>query len=79
MPETRLTCLNPNHAHAVVLAARSDSDTTRTIRQDGAQVVIGYQGDIRWPVDVTEWALKSGHIHDDEADRVIASLAAIAA
>lgn len=73
MPETRLTCLNPNHAHAVVLAATRDGDTTHTVRQDGAQVVIGSY-DLRWPLDVAEWAHVNGHAHDDDAARVIADL-----
>ncbi|MFE4658124.1 hypothetical protein ACFRFJ_15745 [Streptomyces hydrogenans] len=73
MPETRLTCISPAAAAAVVAEAIRPGDTVHTVRQDGAQVVIGYH-DKRWPLDVADWAGEHGHAHDDDAARVIAHL-----
>ncbi|MFI2078659.1 hypothetical protein [Streptomyces triculaminicus] len=70
MPEIRLTCISPSAAAAVVDEATRPGDTVHTVRQDGAQVVIGYQN-LRWPMDVAEWAHENGHAHDDDAARVI--------
>ncbi|MFD9564410.1 hypothetical protein [Streptomyces sp. NPDC059994] len=73
MPETQLTCISPESAAAVVVEATRPGDTVHTVRQDGPRVVIGYQ-DLRWPMDVAEWAHDNGHAHDDDAARVIAGV-----
>lgn len=73
MPEVRLTCISPDAAAAVVEEGTRPGDTVHTVRQDGAQVVIGYH-DPRWPMDVADWAFENGHAHDDDAARVIGSL-----
>ncbi|KAB7839477.1 hypothetical protein [Streptomyces mobaraensis] len=70
MPEIRLTCLTPHAAEAVVEEATRPGDTVHTVRQDGACVVIGYH-DLRWPMDVADWAHENGYAHDDDAARVI--------
>ncbi|MBH1939251.1 hypothetical protein I5Q34_34190 [Streptomyces sp. AV19] len=70
MPEILLACVSPEAAAAVVTAATRPGDTVHTVRQDGACVVIGYH-DLRWPMDVAEWAHENGHAHDDDAARVI--------
>ncbi|HEY5835035.1 hypothetical protein [Streptomyces sp.] len=70
MPEIRLTCISPEAAAAVTAEATRPGDTVHTVRQDGHQVVIGYH-DIRWPMDVAEFAHEIGHAHDDDAARVI--------
>lgn len=71
--EVRLTCISPEAAAAVVAEATRPGDTVHTVRQDGTDVVIGYQ-DKRWPLDVADWAGANGHAHDDAAARVIAQL-----
>lgn len=73
MTEVRLTCISPEAAAAVVEEGTRPGDTIHTVRQDGAQVVIGYL-DPRWPIDVADWAFENGHAHDDDAARVIGSL-----
>jgi hypothetical protein len=73
MPETRLTCLSPEHAAAVVEEATRPGDTVHTVRQEGAVVVIGYF-DKRWPLDVADWAGENGHASDSAAACVIAGL-----
>ena len=70
MPETRLTCISPEAAATVVTEATRPGDTIHTVRQDGAQVVIGWH-DPRWPMDVAEWAHQNGHAHDTAAARCI--------
>ncbi|MFF2522279.1 hypothetical protein [Streptomyces liangshanensis] len=71
--EARLTCVSPSAAQAVAEAFTRPEDTTHTVRQDDDQVVIAY-ADLRWPVDVAEWAHTSGHAHDDAAAAVIAAV-----
>lgn len=73
MPDTRLVCLDEFHAAAVVEEATRPGDTVHTVRQDGAEVVIGYV-DKRWPLDVADWAGEYGHASDSAAARVIAEL-----
>ncbi|WP_127201724.1 hypothetical protein [Streptomyces sp. Z26] len=73
VPEIRLTCISTDAAAAVVAEATRPGDTVHTVRQDGAQVVIGYL-DPRWPLNVADWAGEHGHAHDDDAARVIAQL-----
>ncbi|MEU3665792.1 hypothetical protein [Streptomyces virginiae] len=73
MTETRLTCISPEAAAAVVAEATRPGDTIHTARQDGAAVVIGYY-DPRFPMDVADWAFNNGHAHDADAARVIACL-----
>ncbi|MEV5942707.1 hypothetical protein [Streptomyces sp. NPDC051994] len=73
MPETRLVCISAEAAAAVVAEATRPGDSIHTVWQDGATVVIGYQ-DLRWPLDVADWAGEHGHAHDDDAARVIAGL-----
>ncbi|MFI1371310.1 hypothetical protein ACH4UY_04770 [Streptomyces longwoodensis] len=73
MPETRLTCLSPEDAAAVVQEATRPGDTTHTVRQEDDVVVIGYV-DKRWPLDVADWAGENGHASDSAAARVIAGL-----
>jgi hypothetical protein len=74
--ETRLTCLDEHHAATVVSVAEEAirrSGSVHTIRQDGADVVIGYF-DKRWPLDVADWAGQHDHATDSNAAAVIASL-----
>lgn len=71
--EIRLTCLDDTAAAAVVTEATREGDTIHTVRQDGPVVVIGYD-DIRWPMDVAEWAFNAGHAHDADAAQVIATV-----
>jgi hypothetical protein len=73
MAETRLACLSPADAAAVVAEATRPGDPDHTVRQDGGTVVIGYY-DLRWPMDVADWAFEHGHAHDDDAAAVIAGL-----
>jgi hypothetical protein len=73
MPETRLTCLDEEHAQAVIEEATRPGDEVHTVRQEGAVVVIGYF-DKRWPLDVADWAGENGHCADHNAARVIAGL-----
>lgn len=73
MPEIRLTCLSPANAAAVVNEATRPGDTTHTVRQDGATVVIGYF-DKRWPLDIADWAGDNGHATDSAAAALIARL-----
>jgi hypothetical protein len=68
--ETRLRCISPEAAAVVVLEATRPGDTTHTIRQDAEHVVIGY-ADLRWPMDVAEWAHEHGYAHDGDAAQVI--------
>ncbi|MGY4902534.1 hypothetical protein [Streptomyces sp. 900116325] len=70
MTEIRLTCISPESAAAVVAEATRPGDLVHTVAQDGSQVVIGY-ADLRWPMDVAEWAHVNGHAHDEDAARVI--------
>lgn len=71
--QTRLHCISPEAAAAVVAEATLPGDTVHTVRQDGEQVVIGYH-DLRFPMDVAEWAHAHGHAHDDHAAQVIANV-----
>jgi hypothetical protein len=74
MPETRLICVSAEDAAAVVAEATRPGDSIHTVHQDGATVVIGYH-DLRWPMDVAEWAHENGHAHDDDdAARVIGAV-----
>jgi hypothetical protein len=73
VPEIRLTCLSPADAAAVVTEGTRPGDTVHTVRQDGADVVIGY-ADPRWPLDVADWAGEHGHASDKHAAHVIAQL-----
>lgn len=73
MPEISLTCAIPDGARTVVAELTRPGDTVHTVRLDPehpTHVVIGYQ-DIRWPMDVAEWAHESGYAHDDDATLVI--------
>jgi len=75
MPETRLTCLTPANAAAVV-AEHADyfgAGPSNTVRQDEADVVIEYF-DKRWPLDIADWAGEQGHATDSAAAAVIARL-----
>ncbi|MGW4663214.1 hypothetical protein [Streptosporangium sandarakinum] len=74
MPETRLRCIS-REAAAVTEEATRPGDTIHTVRQDADHVVIGYH-DLRWPMDVAEWAHANGHAHDDDAARVIGDVQA---
>lgn len=75
MPEVRLTCFTPDDAAAVVTEHTDyfGAGPSNTVRQDGAQVVIGYF-DKRWPLDIADWAGEQGHASDTEAARVIDQL-----
>lgn len=73
MSETRLVCLSPEAAAAVVAEATRPGDPDHTVHQDGAVVVIGYF-DKRFPLDVADWAGERGHASDHEAASVIARL-----
>ncbi|MEU4578973.1 hypothetical protein [Nonomuraea sp. NPDC023979] len=74
MPEIRLRCINAESAAAASEAdPRLAGDTVHTARADGSDVVIGYH-DIRWPMDVAEWAFQNGHAHDHDAALVIAGV-----
>jgi hypothetical protein len=70
MPEIRLRCISAESAVAVATEATRPGDTVHTARQDGHDVVIGYH-DIRWPMDVAEFAFEHGHCHDHDASQVI--------
>ena len=70
MPEIRLHCISVESAAAVATEATSPGDTVHTARAGGHDVVIGYH-DIRYPMDVAEWAFENGHCHDEDAARVI--------
>ncbi|MDX3111545.1 hypothetical protein [Nonomuraea angiospora] len=70
MPEIRLQCLSAESAAAVVNEVTRPADTVHTASQDSHDVVIGYH-DIRFPMDVAEWAFEHGHCHDEDAARVI--------
>ncbi|MER7206374.1 hypothetical protein ABT340_04845 [Streptosporangium sp. NPDC000239] len=71
--ETRLRCISSEAAAAVVAEATQPGDTVHTVRQEGAQVVIGYH-DLRFPMDVAEWAHENGHAHDGDAAQVIVNV-----
>ena len=73
MAEIRLTCLSEDDAAAVVAEAERPGDTVHTVRQDGADVVIGYF-DKRWPLDVADWAYENGHACDEAAAHTIGRL-----
>jgi hypothetical protein len=75
MPETRLICISPAAAAAVVdeHADYFGAGPSNTVRQDGAHVVIDYF-DKRWPLDISEWAAEQGHASDSAAAVVIAGL-----
>lgn len=75
MPETRLTCLTPEAAAAVVDEHNDyfGAGPSNTVHQDGNEVVIGYF-DKRWPLDIAEWAGEQGHASDSAAAAVIARL-----
>lgn len=73
MPEIRLRCISAESAAAVAKEATLPSDQVHTARQDGHDVVISYH-DIRFPMDVAEWAFINGHAHDEDAARVIAGV-----
>ena len=70
MSEIRLCCLDAAAAAAVVAEATRPGDPDHAVRQDGDEVVITYF-DIRYPMDVAEWAFENGHCHDRDAARVI--------
>lgn len=67
---TRLRCISPEAAAAVVAEATRPGDSVHTVYQDGPTVVISY-ADLRFPMDVAEWAFANGHAHDGDAARVI--------
>lgn len=71
--ETRLVCLDEEHAKAVIEEATRPGDTVHTVRLEGAVVVIGFY-DKRWPLDVADWAGENGHCTDSAAALVIAGL-----
>lgn len=71
--ETRLVCLDEEHAKAVIKEATRPGDTVHTVRREDAVVVIGFY-DKRWPLDVADWAGEHGHCTDSAAARVIAGL-----
>lgn len=73
MPEIRLRCITAESAAAVASEATRQDDTVHTARQDDHDVVISYH-DIRYPMDVAEWAFANGHVHDEDAARVIADV-----
>ncbi|WUD77527.1 hypothetical protein OG937_40380 [Streptomyces sp. NBC_00510] len=73
MPEMRLACRSPEAAAAVVAVGSCPGDPQHTVKQDGADVVIGYS-DSLWPLDVAEWAALEGHASDRAAARVMISL-----
>ncbi|MFJ6085094.1 hypothetical protein ACIQI8_27170 [Streptomyces sp. NPDC092369] len=73
MPELRLTCLDEQHAAAVIAEATRPGDLHHTVRQDGAVVVISYF-DARYALEVTEWAGEHGHTTDSDAARLISQL-----
>ncbi|MFE5140381.1 hypothetical protein ACFRDV_22335 [Streptomyces fagopyri] len=73
MSQTRLTCISPEAAAAVVAEANRPGDSDHTVTQDGDQVVIGYF-DKRYPLDIADWAGLNGHASDDAAAAVIAAL-----
>lgn len=66
----RLRCLDTDHAATVTAELTRPGDEHHNVRQEGEQVVITYD-DIRWPMDVAEWAFDHGHCHDDQASRVV--------
>lgn len=68
--ETRLHCISSEAAAVVVLEATRPGDTTHTVRQEAEHVVIGY-ADLRYPMDVAEWAHENGYAHDGDAAQVI--------
>ncbi|MFC1410384.1 hypothetical protein ACEZCY_14075 [Streptacidiphilus sp. N1-12] len=70
MSKIRMQCLSEQGAALVVEEGTRPDDQVHTVQQDGDVVVIGY-GDIRWPMDVAEWASNNGHATDHEAARVI--------
>lgn len=73
MPTLRLTCLDTQHAAAVIAEATRPGDQVHTVRQDGPVVVISYF-DKRYPLDIADWAGEHGHASDTEAAAVIARL-----
>ncbi|MYV56471.1 hypothetical protein [Streptomyces sp. SID3212] len=73
--EVRLACFCATAAQAVVESFARPEDTTHTVRADDHEVVIGY-ADLRWPIDVSEWAHTSGHAHTDAAAAVITAVQA---
>lgn len=70
MPQIRLQCLDVQHAQAVAEELTRPGDEHHNVHQDGTRVAITYD-DIRWPMDVAEWAFDNGHCHDDQASRVV--------
>lgn len=75
MPEIRLQCIGAESAAVVATEATAPGDTVHTARADGHDVVIGYH-DIRFPMDVAEWAFQNGHAHDHDAAKVIVGVQA---
>ncbi|MGP4092979.1 hypothetical protein [Nonomuraea sp. KM90] len=73
MPEIRLHCISAESAAAVATEATRPGDTLHTARQDGHDVVIGYH-DLRYPMDVAEWAFENGHAHDHDAAQIIVGI-----
>ncbi|MFC8676751.1 hypothetical protein ACFUEN_29200 [Streptomyces griseorubiginosus] len=73
MADIRLTCLDEQHAAAVIDEATRPGDPDHKVRQEGAVVVITYF-DKRYPLDVADWAGQHGHATDHDAATVIARL-----
>lgn len=75
MTTTRLTCISPEAAAAVVNEHDGyfGAGASNTVKQDGHVVVIDYF-DKRWPLDIAEWAAEQGHADDSAAAQVMACL-----
>lgn len=72
MTETRLQCLSPESARAVVAEADLPEQNHRA-RAEDSTVVLSYF-DKRYPLNVAEWAFEHGHSEDSAAATVIGSL-----
>jgi hypothetical protein len=68
-----LTCLDADHAQAVATELHRPGDEFHNVAATGDHVAITYR-DLRWPMDVAEWAHANGHAHDDVAAAVIVAV-----
>lgn len=68
-----LTCVDADHARSVAAEAHRPGDVFHNAFARDDRVEIVYR-DLRWPMDIAEWAHVNGHAHDEDAAAVIVAV-----
>lgn len=68
-----LQCLDETAAKIVATELRRPGDKFHNVTRRGSKVRITFR-DLRWPMDVAEWAFENDHAHDDDASAVIVAV-----